>query len=259
MTEQPTFDPRRSRNIRAMLVSEAENDVRSGNGLAKRATLLVSLIVAALLLSSGGVALALTGNIPFLPQQAPPPLSSPSPVPSETPTFPTTPTPAPTPTPTATPTIDLSAPETWAIEQNRVGPVAVGEDRASAAGALSQAFTTAPYQCDVDVYTSTVSRMNIVVTPEADSTRIASILITGSNDDALSSPRTPAGIGLGSTVGEILGAYPGIQPPAPNRYPWYSLRQADGSWIDFEVAQDGDQVISIFVGDSDYPPPEYCG
>jgi hypothetical protein len=253
MTEQPTFDPRRSHNIRSMLVSEARIDNQRGGSLAKRSALLVSLVVAALLLSGGGVALALTGNIPFLPHQEPSPISSASPVPSETPT------PSPTPTPTPTPTIDLSDPASWTISANAVGPVTRGMDRTAAGDVLSAAFTTEPYQCDVDVYSSTVSRMQIVVTPEADGTGVASILISGAGDAASPSPKTKEGIGLDSIIDQIVTAYPDIQPPTPNRYPWYSLHQLDGSWIDFEIDRDTQQVLSIFIGDSDYPPPEYCG
>ena len=255
MTEQPTFDPRRSRNIRSMLVSEAANDVRRGGGLAKRAALLVSLLVAALLLSGGGVALALTGKLPFLAQPVPPPSSAPSPVPTQAPT----PTPTTTPTPTPTPTTDLAAPETWIVSANTGGPLVRGESMQEAGDALTSAYTVGDAGCAVGLYSSKTSRGAVVLRPDESGTTVGSIEFTSSDDSTTPSPRTPEGIGLGSTEDEILAAYPNIQPPQPDRYPWYSLQQPDGSWIDFLVSTGSRQVLSIYVGDSDYPPPEFCG
>jgi hypothetical protein len=252
MTDKPSFDPLRSRNVRSMLVSEAEGGSSSRAGLSKRIALLVSLIVAALLVSTGGVALALTGRIPFIAQPVPTATSTP------TPTVTPTPTPTPTPTETQTPGIDLSAPQTWIIGDGTVGPLALGQPRADAADYMV-AFTTEPYQCDVDVYSSTSSRMNVVLSSEDDGTNVAMILINSSLDPAAPSPRTAEGIGLGSTVDEILAAYPDIQRPDPQRYPTYSLPQPDGAWINFSVAVDTQTVIGITVMYTDYPPPEYCG
>lgn len=258
MTDKPPFDRQRSRSIRTMLVSEAQRDVTSGSKLAKRVALLVSLILAALLASTGGVALALTGNIPFVGQPASPLTSTLTPVPTMTPTPTPTPTAKPTPTPTPRPSIDLSAPETWIIGEGTVGPITLGQSRADAAAAMP-AFTKESYQCDVDVYASKVSRMQIVLTPDATGTSVDKILVNSGRDASERSPRTKAGIGLGSTVDDIVAAYPNIQRPDTRLYPTYSLRQPDGTWIDFRIASDTQTVLGITVMRGAYPPPEYCG
>lgn len=252
MTDKPPFDSLRSRSIRSMLVGEAENDRSPNAGISKRIALLVSLIVAAVLLSGGGVALALTGNIPFLAAPVPPTTSTPTPEPTQTPT------PTPTPTETQAPAIDLSAPQTWIIGDGTVGPLALGQSRADAAAVMT-AFTKEPYQCDVDLYHSASSRMEVVLTPDASGTTVDHILINSNNDTLAPSPRTAEGIGLFSTVDEILAAYPDIQRPDPQLYPTYSLAEPDGTWIDFRVGTDSQTVTSIDVMRGPYPPSEYCG
>ncbi|MEO7016048.1 MAG: hypothetical protein ABI067_05840 [Leifsonia sp.] len=175
-------------------------------------------------MSTSGVALALTGNIPFITQPIPSTTSTSTPEPTETPT--------PTPTNTQTPVIDRSAPQSWIIGDGTVGPLALGQPRKDAADVMTD-FTKEPYQCDVDLYHSTSSRMEIVLTPDSAGTTVDAILINSSGDPAALSPRRAEGIGLGSTVDEILAAYPDIQRPRAERYPTYSLAEPDGTWIDF--------------------------
>jgi len=256
MSDRPAFDSLRSRNIRSMIVSEAERDSSGGVGVSKRIVLLVSLIVAAVLVSTGGVALALTGKLPFIDQPIPPATSTSTPETTESPTPP--PSPTPTPTESQAPAIDLSAPQTWIIGDGSVGPLTLGQPRQDAAAVMT-AFTKEPYQCDVDLYASTSSRMSIVLGPDAAGSSVDMILINSNYDPAAPSPRTAEGIGLGSTVDEILAAYPNIQRPDPRLYPTYSLVQADGTWIDFSIGVGTQTVSAITVMHGDYPPPEYCG
>ena len=256
MNNASPFDEDRLDAITGMLVERVERDSRR-NVRPHHLALLVSLIVGAVLISTGGTALALTGNLPFI-SQPPPPVVSPTP--SQTPTETPTPTPTRVPTPDApqVPAIDLSAPQTWIIGDGTVGPLSLGQSREDAKAAMT-AFTKEPYQCDVDLYVSTTSRMNIVLGPDQSGASVDMILINSSNDPASPSPRTAEGIGLGSSVDEILAAYPDIQRPDPQLYPTYSLAEPDGTWIDFGVDMDTQKVIEITVMHGDYPPPEYCG
>ncbi len=197
------------------------------------------------LVLSGVVLVALAGCSGSV--HPPRPVSTSSPVPTQSPTE------------SPTPVIDLSAPQTWIIGDGTVGPLRLGQSRKDAAAAMT-AFTSEPNQCYVDLYKSTSSYMNIVLSPpEPSGTTVDIILIDAGNDPTAPSPRTAEGIGLGSTVAEILAAYPNIQQPNPDRYPTYSLVQPDGTWIDFGVTKDTHKVNNIAVMHSDYPPSEYCG
>lgn len=248
------FDENRLDAITAMLVEQVDQDSRR-NIRQHHLALLVSLIVGAVLISSGGTALALTGSLPFIEPPAPPVVSA---TPSVTPTETPTPTPSPTPTEAQPSPIDLSSPQTWIIGDATVGPLRLGQPRNDAAAAMT-AFTSEPNQCNVDIYLSTSSHMSVVLSPDPSGTSVDSIRIDAGNDPLPPSPRTAEGIGLGSTVAEILAAYPDIQRPDPNRYPTYSLVQPDGTWIDFGVTKDTQTVNIIAVMHGDYPPPEYCG
>ncbi|WP_426515690.1 hypothetical protein ACPPVQ_13895 [Diaminobutyricibacter sp. McL0618] len=91
------FDQERLDAISDMLVTQVERD--SARSIRPhRLALLVSLIVAAVLISTGGTALALTGHLPFV-EPPPPPVATAT----VTPTPPETPSPSPTPTPTTPP------------------------------------------------------------------------------------------------------------------------------------------------------------
>lgn len=87
------FDHERVDAIKKMLVDHVAQ--RPNPNRPHRIALFVSLIVTAVLVSTGGAALALTGRLPFVEPPAPPAATTPAAAPS-------TPTPTPTPTPTAT-------------------------------------------------------------------------------------------------------------------------------------------------------------
>lgn len=62
MNQPPTFDPARSKAIDQMLIKRLERDTKKATGPARRIALVVSLTVAALLLATGGTAIALSGG-----------------------------------------------------------------------------------------------------------------------------------------------------------------------------------------------------
>jgi hypothetical protein len=82
------FDRDRIEAIRSMLVQEAARE-QPERLVHRRMAMLVSLIVAAVLVSTGGAALALSGRLPFIPAPASPSASalrSPLATPTDTPT-----------------------------------------------------------------------------------------------------------------------------------------------------------------------------
>jgi hypothetical protein len=98
MTGQPTFDAERSARIKRMLMRAVEDNVAPAP--TKRVALLVSLVLGAVLLASGGAAWALSGKPLFFQAPAPAPtVVSPKVGPTSTPTA--TPSPSPTATPAA--------------------------------------------------------------------------------------------------------------------------------------------------------------
>ncbi|MFF1573891.1 hypothetical protein ACFVWR_14185 [Leifsonia sp. NPDC058292] len=95
MTAQPTFDAARSAAIKAMLMKTVDDRVPAAR--TKRVALVVSLVVGAVVVASGGAAWALSGHSLFQPPAPAPTSVSPTPAPTSTPT------PTPTPTSTAAP------------------------------------------------------------------------------------------------------------------------------------------------------------
>jgi len=103
MTARPTLDPARSTEIKRMLMSTVEQN--APGALSRRAWLLISLIVGAVVLGGGGAVWAVTGLAPFSSVPAPV-VTSASPTPSATPSA----TPGPTTAPAPAPTLDPSVP-----------------------------------------------------------------------------------------------------------------------------------------------------
>src|SRR5690348_16769444 len=99
MTDRPILDPARSAEIRSMLLSTVAQNAPAVRP--RRAWLLVTLIVSAVVLAGGGTAWAVSGFAPFSAVPAPVVTSAsptPSPAPSATPSPATSPAPAPAPT-----------------------------------------------------------------------------------------------------------------------------------------------------------------
>jgi hypothetical protein len=242
----PDFDPTRSDAIRELLGDTVMKDSRRRQ-TTNRVTALISLILAALLLSGGGVAWAVTGRLPFTP-------------------VPTTPTPA------ATPSIDLSDPSSWIIGDGSVGPLKL-DGSISAAAASMTAFAQANSQgCTVTKYDLgsqpppplTVPKgVSIWLAPNAQaSDQIGIILVwySGNYDSTLvaTSPKTAQGIGIGSAFAQLQAAYPGMTETTSGGSPVYSV-QRGGSWINFQLSDPGGPVMYIWVMNSPYAPTEVCG
>lgn len=101
----------------------------------------------------------------------------------------------------------------------------------------------------------------ILLPDPADSGMIEQIVVRGwgqAQDLAAESPRTVAGIGIGSTLDELRAAYADLQE-VPGKYaPHYSVENEVGSWMNFAVTDAG-IVDAVVVRASPSIDSEYCG
>ncbi|WP_156786357.1 hypothetical protein [Microterricola viridarii] len=179
---------------------------------------------------------------------------------------------APRPTPVGTPAqpeqpaapaIDLENPGTWLIGFEGIGPIDRGAqivDVRPAMGAFSE--RAMPEWCPVAQF-DRAGGPTVVATLDEDFATVTGMFVGGGADPAAtteSSPRTAEGIGIGSTLGEMLAAYPTITKSGeygggtPTLY--YALQNPAGVWLVFSVYEE--VVGAIFVRDTPRPPSEYC-
>lgn len=264
MNDKPVIDPARDRAFRAMIVEHARAE-RARPSLRSRASLLIGLVVAALLLSGGGVAVALSGVLPG-PVAAPAPVETAPPTPTRTPT-PTTAPAAPTEPAPAPPPEDVGG---WIIGFDGVGPIAFGSTMESATAALD---TTDLVADDSGATGCPTERRSPAGDPSAslsvdpDATGAAVGLITVSSyvdqDGAQSTAELPAtaeGIGIGSTGTELLATYPTLgQWETRAGEPAYLLDDGAGHRIWFTVDSATDLVQSISLSTPDRLPYGGCG
>lgn len=260
MNDKPVFDPDRDRAFRAMIVENARAE-KSRPSLRARATLLIGLVLAAVLVSGGGVAMALTGII-WIPVAAPAPVETPSatPTPTPTPTATSAPAPAPDPEPAV---VDVSS---WIIGFDGVGPIAFGGPMTDASASLDTTdlvkYDFGMQDCPADYrQLPAVPRSYVGVDPDEagvyDPAVGVVIRIEVSNyptddDQQLEAalPRTAEGISTGSTRAELVAAYPDLvedDPVAGDAI--YSLTDASGHWLWFRVADETGTVIAIDLTD----------
>lgn len=261
MNDKPVIDPARDRAFRAMIVENA----RAGSArpsLRGRASLLIGLVVAALLVSGGGVALAVTGVLPG-------PVSAPAPVETAT----VTPTPTPTPTPTTvpappperepTPTPTAADVGSWTLGFDGVGPIAFGGTTASATAALDTTdlvpFDFGVEECRADYRQLPGNDRSFVGVDSDEAGAVDGIEVADYPSDegvqlggAL--PRTAEGVSTGSTREELLTAYPDLVEEAPVAGDGlYSLAGPDGRTLWFRVASATETVAAItLTAFSDY-------
>jgi len=265
MTDRIRFDRERGDAWKTVIVDTVTAEAGKAPGLSKRVIALVSLIVASLLLSGGGVALALGFKI-FPPPPAPVPTST-SPAPVQTPT------PTPTETPTAAapvvPPMDPGDPSTWIIGDGAVGPLQLSAPIEDAEASVPGLTVDNSGWCHSSTF-GDAPQIDVIVPPgpqPGDPVQLIYVDVAGGVDRpdpaiAAKSPKTEAGIGVGSSLEELQAAYPGIQPAGNivegDQQPFYALPQSDGSWITLDMNADGSAVRDIVVSRQARTPKEFC-
>lgn len=265
MTDRIRFDRERGDAWKTVIVDTVNAEAGKAPGLSKRVIALVSLIVASLLLSGGGVALALGFKI-FPPAVVPAPTST-SPAPVKTPT----PTPTATPTPAApvVPPMDPGDPSTWIIGDGAVGPLQLSASIEDAEANVPGLTADAGEVCRSALF-GDVPQIIVIVPPgpqASDPVHLIYVSVAGELDRpdpaiAAKSPKTKAGIGIGSSLEELQTAYPGIQPAGNivegNQQPFYAIPQNDGSWVTLDMNGDGSAVRDIVISRQARTPKEFC-
>jgi hypothetical protein len=223
-----------------------------------------TLILAFLaLLSIGGVSGAVALGLVPQPFAAAPP-TSPSPTTtSEGSTAPLSQTPTPSAVPSTTPSElpavqDPADPSTWLITFDGIGPLTVGGSLVEEKPSMLVRYSdTTDDTCPVAGF-SLEGFADVIAQIDTDLDTIHSVSAISYIPEPLKAPVTEAGIGVGSTVEELLTAYPNITETG-QFFPTtgYGLSDGAGRWIAFSVMDD--LVTVITVGPSDRTPYEFCG
>ncbi|MFB2599504.1 hypothetical protein ACEXQE_17055 [Herbiconiux sp. P17] len=206
------------------------------------------------LLGTAVVALLMAGCVAPAPTPTPVPTTATPTGASATPT--TTATVTPTPTTPPAPVFTADDPGTWLIDFAGIGPLKLGTSLTDIEAALPEA----PDVCRPGVdgfFSSTI----VAVAPDAAGPLSMALAQTNgqlADGEGPGHPVTAAGIGPGSTVDQLLAAYPDAES-----YVGYGdqtvYRITDGAtWIHFQP-YGGDVIRAVTVQENDTFPREYCG
>ncbi|MGV8882441.1 MAG: hypothetical protein ACOH19_09815 [Rhodoglobus sp.] len=168
---------------------------------------------------------------------------------------PSEPTDIPTPTSVAPEEDDPAA---WVVGYEGVGPVHWGESVDEARGLLTDFTETPIEECPALAVFESQTLPNVWLVLGDDGLTADQVVITADSADAISeSPLTAEGIGVGSSVDDVIAAYPdaevGEVAVADTRY---SVTDGTG-WINI-VVRDG-VVHEIVVRDEAAVSYEVCG
>ncbi|TFB97496.1 hypothetical protein E3O42_16295 [Cryobacterium adonitolivorans] len=166
-------------------------------------------------------------------------------------------TPALSPTPTAP---NLDDPASWVIGFTSIGPLTVGSELSEAAQVMTS-FTSTVYDGCPSVVAYGRTGFPTVLVPDRLGTGIVEqVVLQGGADAAglsVNSPHTEAGIGIGSTLDELMAAYPAITYQDDALTPHYALPDDGANWINFSMSEG--VVRDIVVRASPVVAKEYCG
>lgn len=266
-------------DLQRMLVSMKQNVLERAEPRKRRGrrTGIVITVIALLAVGTagGGVALGLIPTSPTEPEPTPSATSQPSQTVTPS-SAPVVGEPTPTPTPTAPPysATDWS---TWTISADAVGPATLGSPAGADDAALRAAFSPAPPLIDdkgTVIYPfgcpNTNSRIwdgpggERVVEVVAGGT-VGTVVIQQSQDAAPGQqvgPKTLEGVGLGSTLAEVRGAYPDLvqtrtDAAGGTRDTFWAVRSGE-RYIVFQVGEGSGRVATVFVSGTSEPVADYC-
>ena len=212
---------------------------RAMNDDPRRTALVVTLILLALGILGGSVAYAMGSGV-----------LAPAPVATVTSTTTSTPTPTVAPTKTSIPTpdaagsaVDPSDPSTWTIDFNGVGPVALGSSFETQRDILPSFTDVTDSICSTGYLDlKPPNQLTFIFMRPEDGSDVTAGIEFGNlgsklRDDRPNTPRTEAGIGIGSTLQELQTAYPTIQQTGTygDIVTYYGITDGNGAWIVFRV------------------------
>ena len=272
--DRPGLDGDRAEAIRGLLTETVEREPERARSARRRRVVLLSVAgVAAVALAVGGVALAGGGPLPSGNGEAAP-TSLPSDRPEDDPG--TSPgvvepagTPSATPVPPPAPVVDdPTAPSTWIVSTDRIGPLVLGGRLEEQAARLTT-FDRHPddgYGCPASFF-SDGRGLSLALSrgSSPDATEIATVSADPTFDDpaalASATPRTASGIGLGDDEATLLAAYPDAELTLDHHENYgtqYAVAGDDGQYLVFVVGT-SDRITDMSVGTTRIAPPEYCG
>ncbi|PZF30824.1 MULTISPECIES: hypothetical protein [unclassified Curtobacterium] len=268
-------------DLQRMLVSMKQNVLERAEPRKRRGrrTGIVITVIALLAVGTagGGVALGLIPTSSTEPEPTPSATSQPSQTvtPSSAPVV-GEPTPTPTPTPTAPPysATDWS---TWTISADAVGPATLGSPAGSDDAALRAAFSPAPPLIDdtgTVIYPFGCPNTNSRIWDGPGGERVVEVVAGGTvgtvviqqGQDAAPGqqvgPKTLEGVGLGSTLAEVRGAYPDLvqtrtDAAGGTRDTFWAVRSGE-RYIVFQFGEGSDRVATVFVAGTSEPVADYC-
>lgn len=190
--------------------------------------------------------------------------ATPFPIPSVTASVPTisatppaftstaTPTAAPEPVPASDP--DPADPSTWTIGFDGIGPITLGTPLADIEAAVPPTDSCRP---GVDSFFGSAV---VASTDGADGESVGLVIsqaVAAGDGSSITPPTTAEGIGVGSTIDELLAAYPDAEPYQAVNSTVYRI--TDGAtYIHFDDYGKGTVQI-VEVTSSPVKPKEYCG